>query len=121
MNVKITKPKDYDDGAFHISALLEQNEKLCYDQCPVFFEIPELANRFFRQLQGYRIAVVLPDGGIKLHGIFNDGVWQSDFYTNGVSEQDNMTPISAVKHAVEQNIKTAITTAISWCDIQNKL
>lgn len=118
MNLHISKPKDYDEGAYHASAYLDQNERACYEQYPIAFEIPNLKNRFFRQQAGYRMAVPLGDDKVELRGIFKDGIWHSDFYTNGISEQENKTSVSMVKSALEVNILKAIETAISWCGLQ---
>ena len=117
MRLTLSVPRGYDHGAFHVSAVLNDEERTIYEQIQIAFQIPSLPNRCFRQEAGYRIAVAMPNGEIQLRGVFHNGLWFGDFYTNGIPEHENPTPPDNVRAALEQSINTALQTAREWLSI----
>lgn len=112
MVLQITRPAGYDIGAYHVCAILNEEERLMFEQLPIPFLIPELPERVFRQFTEYMRVELLPgpERRTRWRGAFIGGVWHSDFYTNGVPEERNRTPVSEVRAALIRNINEALQT-----------
>jgi len=111
MDLFISKMKDFQDGAFHVTAFLTSQESQAYERFPVAFQIPTLSNRIFRFLPPYCMAVILPDKKVERRGIFYRGAWFADFYTNGIPEKENPTSVATVQQALSYNINEALHLA----------
>jgi hypothetical protein len=107
MDIIISRPSGYSEGAYHLVATLNADELKDYDVIPIVFEIPTLAHRFIHTRPDYFVAVS-DLGGTKLRGMFLEGCWECDVYSNGVSEKKNTTPIAEVEERVKQSINSAL-------------
>lgn len=112
MKLAVTVPKGYMHGAYYIEAKLEGKEIPAYRAWPVSFDIPKLPMRLIHTKPEYLVGAST-EHGVQLNGIFNDGIWVSHIYTNGVEENKNPTSIEAVEVALKSSIEHAVSSSLS--------
>jgi len=102
VSCKIYQPDDYDFGAWRVVATLGQRvlERL---GGTLVFNLPSLSNRICHPDKSYVCAI---DG--ERRGIFKEGQWQGDVYSNGVSETENPTTIEEVRDIFIENVMRAV-------------
>lgn len=103
VSCEIYRPEDYDYGAWRVELTLGPQILRRLNNNSLVFTIPTLQNRVFHPDKGYVRAI---DG--ELRGAFVDGKWYGDVYSNGISENDNLTKIESVRDALTQSIMRAI-------------
>lgn len=97
VRVTIERPAGYDYGAWRVRMSLRSPGAMEFMGGPIPFRIPQLPARRVHPDRGFRVAARDWGGkGSGLDGIFVDGVWEGDVYSNGVAEDDNPTSMDAV-------------------------
>lgn len=112
MQLSISVPQGYMHGAFHVQAKLEDEEVAAYLAWPISFAIPNLPKRSIVTRAGFIVAESI-EGGIFLRGIFREGAFEADIYTNGIAEDENPTKINVVEKALKSSIEAAISSSMS--------
>lgn len=112
MKLTVSVPEKYKAGAYLVNAELSPDEKAAYDAWPISFQIPRLPKRLVHTKPHYLVAAST-ENDIQLNGIFIEGVWESDIYSNGVAEEENPTPISKVEQELKRSIESAIDASQS--------
>jgi hypothetical protein len=111
VRVTVERPAGYDYGAWRVRMTLRSPAAMEFMGGPVPFRIPQLKERRICSDKGYRVAAVNWDGtGSGLDGIFVDGVWEGDVYSNGVAEDDNATSIDSVVAALKAAVRDQVQT-----------
>lgn len=109
MKTELSKPQGYVEGAYHFEATLVASEVEDYLVCPITFEIPKIPNwHIHTPLDSGFIVAVTDERGTYLRGQFREAKWESDIYTNGVEEKDNLTSISDVEVAIKASIMQSL-------------
>lgn len=110
VKISLVRPRDYDYGAWHARISLGASAAMEFKGAPIPFRIPQLPARRIHPDRGYCVAASDWDGnGPGLDGIFVDGIWEGDIYSNGIHEDENPTSIETVKSA----LKASVTERIS--------
>lgn len=104
VSCEITKPDEYDVGAWRVKAVLSKQVKNNLGDHQVSFKLPEIENRLCHPERGY--LQVDKDG---ISGVFIDGVWYGDLYSNGIAEKDNPVTLEMYKQAFVQSVTKAIS------------
>ncbi|MCK9738075.1 hypothetical protein [Pseudomonas syringae] len=108
--VHIFKPEGaepaYDPGAWKVIIRLKNIEE---STSPVLFRFPKLKNRIIHSDTGYFAALPIETGGYEICGILNGGIWTGHLYSNGISEENNPTPIETVRNALIEEIKSQLS------------
>ncbi|MBK3786757.1 type II toxin-antitoxin system RelB/DinJ family antitoxin [Paraburkholderia aspalathi] len=110
VDVRIERPSGYEYGAWRITAVLRFPEQATWQGSPVVFVMPELKGRNFVIADPeYRAAVLSLASRQPVIGVrFVDGLLRADVYSNGVSEDDNPTPIDEVRNAIIKEIEETL-------------
>jgi hypothetical protein len=102
---KIWQPDNYDYGAWRIEVVLTPQILARVDNISLVFPLPALKYRMCHPDKGYARAV-----GGELRGIFVEGKWAGDIYSNGIAEANNPTTIDAVREAFVEKVMQALPT-----------
>lgn len=109
VRLTIERPAGYDYGAWRARMTLRSPEAMEFMGGAVPFCLPQLKARRIHPEKRFCVASANWDKeGAGLDGIFVDGVWEGDIYSNGVAEDDNPTPISAVIAALKAAVRDRI-------------
>lgn len=99
-NCQLYKPDGYDHGAWKLRVSLGDAAKKLLGNERLIVQIPAQEKRTFYPDKGYRFDVDRME--------FKDGLLEAHIYTNGISEDDNPTPISEVRAETMRVIYTAL-------------
>lgn len=106
IQVRVTRPEDYQHGAWRVEIKLKNTEECPF---PRVFPFPKLKYRVFHSDPEYRAAWFNGDTQeYETAGVLQDGVWRGNFYTNGIAEPDNPTSLEEVEQALQQIIETTL-------------
>ncbi len=78
----VFKPSQYEDRAWRVEIRLPSGLVRRWGSSPFVFYIPTFRQWIFQAKPEYRY------GGVE-SGVFVDGIWAADLYSNGVSEDEN--------------------------------
>lgn len=106
MKVSIERPADYEIGAWRAHILLDADEMPAFFPDGYPFTLPRLPARLIVPELGYRSAPVDPVGSFD--GMLVRGEWFGDVYTNGCCEEENPTPIEAVKRKLRRAVRVLL-------------
>lgn len=99
-NCQLYKPDGYDDGAWKLRVSLGDVAKKLLKNHRLVVQIPALEKRNVFPDKGYRFDVDKME--------FKEGLLEAHIYTNGISEDENPTPISEVRAEIMRIIYTAL-------------
>lgn len=99
-NCQLYKPDGYDQGAWKLRVSLGDAAKKLLGSHRLVLQIPAQEKRNFYPDKGYRFDVDKME--------FKDGLLEAHIYTNGISEDENPTPISEVRAETMRIIYTAL-------------
>lgn len=109
VRVTIERPAGYDYGTWRARMTLRSPDAMEFMGGPVPFSIPRLDARRIDPGKGYCVAAANWDGkGSGLDGIFVDGVWEGNIYSNGVEEDSNPTPMSDIVTALKAAVRDQV-------------
>jgi hypothetical protein len=103
---EITRPADYSEGAWRIEAQLSQHVLENLGNSDLTFSLPDLPKRMCIPEKKYVRAAA--NG---LAGVFVEGKWFGDLYSNGIAEADNPVTVDAFRDAFIQNVNQTVQRA----------
>lgn len=119
VRITIERPAGYDYGAWRARMTLRSPDAMEFMGGPVPFRIPQLEARRVYPDKGYRVAAAdWNKKGSGLDGIFVNGAWEGDIYSNGVEEDDNPTTLDAVVAALKAAVRDRVHAFASSGAIQ---
>ena len=99
VSCEIYQPKDYDFGAWKIKMSLDHNLLHQSGLSDLTFDLPKFSSRECYAEDGFK---KFEGNGLK--GLFVDGEWRGDLYSNGIPEEENPIKIEVVKEKLIQNV-----------------
>ena len=108
MELKIYRP----DGSYKMEATLTDAELEAYQAWPISFHLPVMPKRIIHKSPAY-VVVATIETGTELRGMFIDGNWISDVYSNGIEEDKNPTRIGDFEEQLKASICMAIKLAVN--------
>lgn len=94
----IFRPDGYQVGAWRVEARLSPGIQRFWSGSPLQFEIPQWATRIFQMTREFKFG--------PYEGIFVDGVWKADLYSNGIKEAENPIGLTEVRRALIQCVES---------------
>ena len=99
---EIYQADGYDVGAWRLEAKLNPQFVTKMSGSNLTFKLPELQKRLFISEKEYRTA-----GSEGLLGMFVNGHWKGDVYTNGIEENKNPTSVDDFRRAFIDSVRNA--------------
>jgi hypothetical protein len=109
VRVTVERPVGYEYGVWRVRMTLRSPQAMEFMGAPVPFSLPKLEARRVHPDKGNCVATTAWDKkGSGLDGIFVNGIWEGNIYTNGVEEDKNPTPLNAVIDALRAAVRDRV-------------